>query len=162
MNPGLMTMVRLNHALEHATVAILSRRVAMGTRLFGRATTNGFYIYGDVPTEEITKAAQEGLTRLQKGERELALSPFCGTNFAVAGALAGIFSLLALGSENRIRRLPHAIFAGIAAVLIAQPVGRLVQRYLTTSDNLANVSITSITRIGSGTRTLHKVETTCR
>jgi len=162
MNLSLLTSVRQNHALEHATIAILSQKVPMGTRIMGRATSSGFYIYGDVPTEAVAEAAGEALSRLQKGEKELAVSPFCGTNLAVAGVMAGISSLIALGRENRIRRLPNAILAAIIAMMVAQPAGRFVQRYMTTSANLGNVSISRITQGGKGTRTVYIVETTRR
>ena len=56
--------VRRNHALEHATVSILMGRLGPGTRMVGRATSSGFYIYGDVPTERLQESAAEGLARL--------------------------------------------------------------------------------------------------
>ena len=154
--------VRQNHALEHATIVILSRKVSIGTRMMGRSTWSGFYIYGDLPTELIAEAAREALARLQKGEAELAISPFCGTNLVVTGLLAGVFSFIVMGKENQIRRLPRVIFAGVIAAIVAQPAGRMAQRYVTTSANLANVSITRITKRGRRARTLHKVETAHR
>jgi hypothetical protein len=59
--------VRRNHALEHATISILlSRHGPM--RIVGRAVSDGFYIYGDVPTERLRKLADEALLRLQRGK----------------------------------------------------------------------------------------------
>jgi len=49
----LIGSVRRNHALEHATVSILMGRLGPGTRMVGRATGSGFYIYGDVPAERV-------------------------------------------------------------------------------------------------------------
>jgi hypothetical protein len=80
--------VRRNHALEHATIAILLGKVGPNTRLVGRASTDGFYIYGNVPTDKIGESAAEALARLKQGESQLAISPLCGTNLAVAGILA--------------------------------------------------------------------------
>lgn len=160
MNLDFITAIRQNHALEHATIALLAKQAETGVRLIGRATGSGFYIYGNVSTEAVEEAAAEGLTRLQKGEGELAVSPFCGTNLVVAGTLAGILSMITLGRKNRLQRLPQVILATIGAVVIAQPVGRLVQRYLTTSASLDRVRITGITRRGRGRLTFHKIETT--
>ena len=118
-----------------------------------------FYVYGNVPTDAIQEAATEGLARLQSGERDLALSPLCGTNISVAGIMAGVACLLALGGKDRGRRLPIAILAATWAIVAAQPVGRIAQKYLTTSADLSDVSIKRITRRGTPTRILHKIET---
>ena len=159
MNGNFITALRQNHALEHATIALLTRRVGLNVRLVGQATTAGFYVYGNVPTDAIQEAATEGLARLQSGERDLALSPLCGTNISVAGIMAGVACLLALGGKDRRGRLPIAILAATWAIIAAQPVGRIAQKYLTTSADLSDVSIKRITRRGTHTRLLHKIET---
>jgi len=159
MNGNFITALRQNHALEHATIALLTRRVGLNVRLVGQATTAGFYVYGNVPTDAIQEAATEGLARLQSGERDLALSPLCGTNVSVAGIMAGVACLLALGGKDRRGRLPIAILAATWAIIAAQPVGRIAQKYLTTSADLSDVSIKRITRRGTRTRILHKIET---
>jgi len=160
MNGNFVTTLRQNHALEHATISVLTRKVGLNVRMVGRTTIDGFYLYGDIPTEAIREAAKEGLARLQGGEQELAVSPFCGTNIAVAGIMAGIACLLALGGKDRKRQVTRAIVVATWAIIAAQPVGRIVQKYLTTTPSLANVTIKRITRRGIGTRILHKIETT--
>jgi hypothetical protein len=159
MSDDLITALRQNHALEHATIALLIGRLGLGQRLVGQATTSGFYVYGDVPTEAIQEAATKGLARLQTGESELAVSPFCGTNISIAGIVAGIACLLALGGKNRGQRLPLAILAATGGIIAARPIGRMSQKYLTTSADLTGVRIKRITRRGTGTRILHKIET---
>lgn len=160
MSGNIITALRQNHALEHATIAFLIQKLGVNVRMIGFATHEGFYIYGDVPTEAVRDAAAEGLDHLQKGEREWALSPFCGTNLVVAGIMAGIASLIVMGSKDRGKRLFPVILATTWAVVAARPVGRAVQKYVTTSSNLTGVSIKRITRRGVGTRMLHKIETT--
>jgi len=76
MSNDFITALRQNHALEHAAIAVLIGKLGLHQRVLGRATTTGFYIYGSVPTEAIQEAATEGLARLQRGESELAVSPF--------------------------------------------------------------------------------------
>ena len=44
--------VRRNHALEHATIQILSERNS-ALALMGRSSLWGFYIYGDMDTEDV-------------------------------------------------------------------------------------------------------------
>src|SRR4030043_2064298 len=101
--------VRRNHALEHAHISVLLSRRGPHTRVLGRAAPDGFYVYGDIPTDALEEFAREGLARLQRGESHLAVSPLCGTNLAVAGILAGLASYLASTSRNsRLESLPSA------------------------------------------------------
>jgi len=160
MNSDVITALRQNHALEHATISLLIKKLGLNVRLVGQATPSGFYVYGDAPTEAVKEAAQEGLARLQRGESQLALSPLCGTNISVAGIMAGIACFLALRGKARGWRLPLAILLATWAIIAAQPIGRIAQKYLTTSADLYGVSIKRITRRGTGTRILHKIETT--
>ena len=159
MSIPIVDAIRRNHALEHATIAILLQRLGTNVRLVGRSTASGFYVYGDVDGEILQEAAHDGLRRLQDGEANLAVSPLCGTNLAVAGVLAGVSSLLAIGKRNQPDRLGRVIFAATAAVLAAQPLGRMVQKYLTTSAELRGVSIRRIRSSRNGKWNMHKVET---
>lgn len=151
--------VRRNHALEHATIAVLAGRLGRDVRLLGRATRNGFYLYGDVAPEQVEASAQEALHRLRQGESHLAISPMCGTNLAVAGILAGLSSLLALGNRSRLERIPNVLLASMLAVLAAQPLGRLVQKHLTTDSDLSDTELVSVRQGGRGPSRFHKVET---
>jgi hypothetical protein len=159
MLKGLVNSVRRNHALEHATISILLNRLGP-MRIVGRAVSDGFYIYGEVPTERLREYADEALSRLQRGEAHLAVSPLCGTNIAVAGVLAGVGSYVALGSgPRRLAGVSGAIIAAMFAVLAAQPVGRLIQKHYTTSPDLDGVKIVSVSRLGRGFLRVHKVRT---
>ena len=156
MLKGIIDRTRRNHGLEHATVALmLAHQGPM--RIVGRSDHNGFYIYANIETERLRSYAQEALVRLQRGEEHLAVSPMCGTNIAVAGVLAGFTSYLALrrydGHANGITR---AVLASLLSVVASQPLGRLVQKYATTSPDLAGVRITSVDRMGNR---IHKVRT---
>ena len=157
-----LASVRRNHALEHATIAVLLGKVGPNTRLVGRATTDGFYIYGSVPTEKIRESAAEALARLKAGESQLAVSPLCGTNLAVAGILAGLASLVALGNRSRWERAPNVLMAAVVAVVGAQPLGRLEQRYVTTSAEVQDLEIVEVTGAGRRLALLHKVKTAFR
>ncbi|MBI4299941.1 MAG: hypothetical protein HY677_02315, partial [Chloroflexi bacterium] len=99
------------------------------------------------------------LGRLSQGESDLAVSPFCGTNIAVAAVLSATASAVALGSKNRLARLPQAILASIWAIIAAQFVGRYVQKHLTTSPHVAGMRITGITRKGFGPLTIFHIST---
>ncbi len=156
----LIHATRQNHALEHATISVLLGRLGPGLRLVGRATRDGFYVYGDVPTDVLTDSATEALGRLKRGESHLAVSPLCGTNLAVSGVLAGISSILAMGSrDGTSERVPNVLLAAMLAVLAAQPLGRLVQKHVTTSPDLARVEIRRVRKGDKGLGSYHKVET---
>lgn len=153
----LIGTVRRNHGLEHATITVMLPKLGRTPRLVGRATGNGFFIYGAVPRELIEEASREALRRLQSGEGHLAVSPMCGTNIAVAGVLAGLSSMLALGDgKRRWQSAPNVFLASMLALVLAQPLGRWVQQYLTTSPDLSD---TEIVRTWSLGRYIHKVET---
>ncbi len=155
---GIIRAVRQNHALEHATIAILLQRLNGRVRMMGRAGWNGFYIFGNIPTEVIEEAAHEALRRLQSGEKDLAVSPMCGTNIVVAGLAAGVASAFAARGHRGADRLGRILIASTIAVLLAQPLGRLAQRYITTTTDLDDVSIGRVVRSGDMGIVRHKVE----
>lgn len=143
--------VRRNHALEHATVAVLLARHGP-RRLAGRATKNGFFFVGDVPSEELEASAHEALRRLQRGEAGLAVSPLCGTNLAVAGLLAAGAATATLARGRG--RFGNAFTAAMFGVFFAQPLGRLAQQHLTTRADLEGVEIVGLKRLPGGLRKL--------
>ena len=155
----LVGSVRRNHALEHATISILMGRLGPDLRLVGRATASGFYIYGNVPDEEVKESARQGLDRLQGGDSMLAVSPLCGTNLAVAGLMAGLASVASAGNRGRWERLPAVLLASMLAVLAAKPVGRWMQKYVTTSPDLADVEILGVRSSPRARGYYRKVET---
>ncbi|MCH7616709.1 MAG: hypothetical protein J4O14_07975 [Chloroflexi bacterium] len=156
MLKGIIDRIRRNHGLEHATVALmLAHQGPM--RIVGRSDHGGFYIYANIETERLRSYAEEALVRLQRGEEHLAVSPMCGTNIAVAGVLAGFTSYLALrSSDGHVDGITRAILASLVSVVASQPLGRLVQKYATTSPELAGVRITSVDRLSDR---IHKVRT---
>lgn len=161
--PGLkeLLMVRQVHALEHATVWILSgasdraipdlnfeANQADTGDLGGLSTEQGFYLYGQVKTSDVRRAAGEALTRMTKGEWNLAVHPRCGTNVSVgmlltASLALGVHLLLPRGL---IEQLLGFGFAASTATQLTPELGRLVQQYVTTAVpfNLAIVDVAVI------------------
>lgn len=156
----LVGTVRRNHALEHATITVMLRKLGHDVRMVGRASADGYYLYADVPTELLEQSTNEALARLKSGEGHLAVTPLCGTNIAVAGTMAALATAAVLGNaRNRAERLPNAVLASMVAVVAAQPVGRLVQKYLTTNPDLSDTEIIGIKQGGRGGARFHKVIT---
>lgn len=163
----LISRVRRNHALEHATMHALSGRY-QNLRLVGRSSLWGFYIYGDVPTEGVVAAAREGLHRLKAGQRRMAIHPNCGSNLAVAGTLAGLGAFLALGggstgrTRNRLEqlaRLPLAFVAATLGIVLAQPLGAAIQAHVTTQPDVGDLRIISVTQEKRAGILVHYVHT---
>lgn len=132
-------------------------------RVIGRAASDGFYIYGNIPTERLRELAHEALARLQKGESHLAVSPLCGTNIAVAGVLAGVASYLALNTRRgQVEGLSGAVMGALLAVVASQPLGRLIQKHYTTRPDLDGIHIVSVEPLGARLSNVHKVRTAVR
>lgn len=140
--------VRRNHALEHATIAVLMEN---GVRppLAGYSVPGGFLIYGLASTELLSAAASQALERLQSGERELAVSPYCGSNLVVGAALAGIFAGAVLYRPGgRLRRLPLVLAGSVVAAVAGRPLGKEAQRRYTTLPDAHGVEVTGVIRLG--------------
>ena len=165
INSPWLVRIRRNHALEHATIHILSERFPH-TSFVGRSDAGGFFLIGQVSTENLADAVQEAQARLQAGERHLAVHPNCGTNMLTAGMIAGGASFLALqGStekkfKDRLDRLPIAMMASTFAFMLAQPLGAAVQRRVTTQSDLGSMQIASIRLLSSGRAKTHRILTT--
>src|SRR2546429_1608404 len=123
--------VKQNHALEHATIVLLSRKYPE-VRLSGISFAAGFFVFGAVPTEAIVPAATEAVTLLRTTHPELAIHERCGTNLAVAGLLTGLSAMVVARLRKPYRSLNNVIRASTAALVVARPLGLIVQRHVTT------------------------------
>lgn len=155
--------IRRNHGLEHATLHVLAERQRRRW-LAGHSGPRGFWIVGEIATDELESAVHEALNRLKAGEEVLAVHPNCGTSFATAGLLAGGLAALAMfGSGRRLRdqveRLPVAVTLAIVGLVAAQPLGLLLQQAVTTSGNPGSLEIVAIIPKVVGNLPAHQVIT---
>jgi hypothetical protein len=151
--------VRQNHALEHGTVTILTRRVP-GLAVSARSTTRGFTIFADLDTGLVRAACAEALHRLHRGEAELAIHPNCGTNIAVGTSLAMLGSLFGLTAVRTRTRIASALVSTLAGFAAARPLGSVLQRHVTTLPDLHDVRILAVTRRRAFGRRVIEVLTT--
>ena len=156
MKPLLNT--RRNHAIEHATIHLLSARLP-GVRMAGRSTHRGFYIYGNVPTEMLEQAVREAITHLREGDYRLALHPHCGTNLVTASVLAGLATILSVAGKRRHwwDKLVAGLGAATAALAAAQPLGYWVQEHVTTDAIVGTAELAHIRKFQAGGMTVHFV-----
>lgn len=140
-------MLRQIHALEHATVWILSASHSSSTFnssteylldnafLGGLSTEKGFYLYGDVNLIDLQRAVRTALRRLTHGEDDLAIHPRCGTNVSVEMLLTATLglSMHLLLPRGFIEQIIGLAIAATAAAQLAPDLGSLTQKYITTA-----------------------------
>ncbi|HLQ31890.1 MAG TPA: DUF6391 domain-containing protein [Chloroflexota bacterium] len=143
MNWRLGKRLRQNHALEHATIAILQQRDP-SARIIARSTSRGFRLYGTAEPAEVRSAADEALRRLRGGETELAIAPRCGTTIAV-GVLLGTLSLwLSEFMRSPRQKIALGIATSLAIAFSSQPVGLLAQRHITTEAHIDGLRVRDV------------------
>jgi hypothetical protein len=143
MTNSILSRIRRNHGLEHATIHVLSER-HKGFSAQGNSDHRGFHlnIYGDVPETDVAAAVDEAYRRLQGGEHGLAVHPNCGTVLVTTAALATLAAQSVLALEMRrnprddnralsmANALPAAVVAVVAALIVGRPLGvELQARY---------------------------------
>lgn len=143
--------VRRNHGLEHATIHVLSRRVKDLKILGGRAVVDGFFVYGTADTDQIRASVEEAITRMRSGEHSLAVHPNCGTGLVTTGFMTSVVTLFGtMGMPNnwkdRISRLPTLIVLSVLAVILSQPTGLSLQKYITTLGDPGDMEVVQISR----------------
>jgi hypothetical protein len=158
-----ITRVRRNHALEHAALQILAEQ-KKANRLAGFSDARGFWIMGEVETEDLVAAIEEAIQRLNHGEHHLAVHPNCGTNLATAGLFGGAAAWLAtlnMGKnwEDRLDRLPLVITLVTMALMVAQPLGPRIQKKFTTDPHLGDLRVIAVERYVERRPPAHRILT---
>jgi hypothetical protein len=153
----ILDRVRRNHALEHATINVLSQR-HKGFSAQGNSTPWGFHlnIYGPVDEEQVATAVEEAYTRLNAGEEKLALHPNCGTVLLTTATMASLAAGATFSLERRrqdrpsfnlavlLGALPMTILAVSVALIASRPLGMTFQRRYTVDPHLGDLRVTSI------------------
>lgn len=162
LNLPFVAETRRNHALEHATLHVLAEKHP-NNALAGHSNPSGFFILGKVSMEEVAEAATEALRRLRAGERELAIHPGCGTNFATSvlmGATFGWFVMRgARSTVGRVVRLPFAIGFTLLGLAVSRPLGPWLQQKITTDADVGGMHVIEVRPSLKGRVTAHRVIT---
>lgn len=136
----------------------LLERLPRRLPLVARSDWDGFTMYGQVDTDTLAWAAQEGLRALQAGQRDLAVHPRCGTHLVVTALLGmAVYGLASVTGVKR--RAPHLTALSMIATVAAlgQPLSRAAQMHLFTSTDLPRATITGVERIERGGVPVHRV-----
>ena len=157
-----LSRIRRNHGLEHATINILSERFPY-RRLAGYSFPGGFFILGDIPTADLREAVIQALVRMNNGERHLAIHEHCGTNYVASGFVAGLLAWLGMAGakskRDKVERLPLVIALATFGFIASQPLGPVLQQRITTSGDPQGMSNPDSFPIRFGQVSLHRVVT---
>jgi hypothetical protein len=153
---------RRNHALEHASIHILAARYPE-RHLAGHSDPTGFFLLGNLPTEDVRSAVTQALTRLRAGESRLAIHAGCGTNLATTVLLSGSLAWLPLSGSRSFRKrlwlLPFALVFAFLGFLLSQPLGPWLQAKVTTEADMGNLQISAIVPVRARGVAIHRVIT---
>jgi hypothetical protein len=159
LDTPIILATRRNHGLEHATIHILAGKYP-GKALAGHSNPRGFFIFGSVTTESVREAVTEALVRMQTGEHSLAVHPGCGTNYVVAGALAGTLAWLGMTGaktgRQRLDRLPLVILLSALGFMVSQPLAPIIQERVTTTGDPGDMTLEDIYLVRKG---VHRIVT---
>jgi hypothetical protein len=138
-------ILRRNHALEHATIAVMMEREP-GRKLNGFSTDDGFFVQGVRSISEVESAAREAMRRLQNGEKRLAIHRNCGTTIVAANLLAAVLFLVTLGLgylylDTGVDLYLMILGSVVLAFALRVPLSLILQRFVTTDADLTNAEV---------------------
>lgn len=163
LNPKVLSRVRRNHALEHASLHVLGGRFPT-VAFAGISDPGGFWITGRVELDDLTSAVVDALARLKAGERNLAIHPNCGTNFVTTGVIAGFAAWLSMlgvkkGWKDKLDRLPGVLTLTTLAIVLSQPLGYKLQARVTTDGDPGKLELSGIQVFERAGMTAYRVST---
>lgn len=145
--------------MEHATLKILEGKYG-GKNLAGHSNPTGFFLFGDIAIDTIHKAMNEAMSRLRAGERDLAIHPGCGTNFATSMVLPATLAWVpfqgARSTRWRLLLIPVGLVFAVFGYLLSKPLGPWIQRNITTEADLGNMQVVEIVPVRKG---VHRIIT---
>ncbi len=145
--PNIISHIRKNHALEHASINVLSTK-RPNTALSGYSIDRGFWILGSVDIEDVKNSVDIAVSRMKNGESGLAIHKNCGTNLAVSAlCLAGSSLLVMAGADTKQKRLDRfswLMLADCVMLEVSRPLGLKAQKYVTTDADISKLQIVGI------------------
>jgi hypothetical protein len=156
----LLSRIRRNHGLEHATIHVLSEK-HKNFSAQGNSNHLGFHlnIYGDISEDDVMDAVETAYKRMKGGEHELAVHPNCGTVLLTTATMATMAAQAVFSLEHKrqgksrsdvdilFSALPSAILAVVLSLIVSRPVGVQLQAKYTTEGDLGDMQIRSIRRV---------------
>jgi len=148
--------VRQHHAIEHATLHILSERLP-GRTFAGYSDPLGFLIFGPVDSYGLRRAVADAMLRLQGGESQLAIHANCGTMLASTAMLTAMAALIgSAGQKGMLARFTSMLTWVLGALVVSRPLGLWLQRY-TTLPQIADRWLVEVRPLSTGKIPVHRV-----
>ncbi len=156
----IISRVRRNHGLEHATIHMLTAK-HQNFSAQGNSDHRGFSlnVYGNIDEEDVRAAVQEAHTRMKAGEHHLAVHPNCGTVLLTTATMATMAAHSVFSMEQKRQKrpstdfsvlfhaLPSAILAVVVALIVSRPVGVQLQAQYTVDGNLQDLEVVSVRQV---------------
>ena len=163
MLPTLISRTRRNHGLEHATLNILARKYP-GRLFAGHSDMKGFWILGEISTEELTAVTLEAIKLKKKKKKHLAIHRNCGTNLLTSGLLAGLAGAAGMSGAGRsyrekLERIPLITMLGMLALVLARYLGPYLQKHVTTSGSPGTLQVRQVLAQPIQHTTVHRIQT---
>jgi hypothetical protein len=147
---------RQHHAIEHATLHVLSERYPSRT-FAGYSDPLGFIVYGNVDSFALQRAVSDAMLRLQAGEAHLAIHANCGTVLASTAFLTAMAALIGgAGQRGAVGRFTSMLMWVLGALVISKPLGLRLQRYTTLAE-IADRWLVEVRPLSTGKTTVHRV-----
>ncbi|HEX5060931.1 MAG TPA: DUF6391 domain-containing protein [Kofleriaceae bacterium] len=148
----------ISHGIEHATIALLERLIRFG--LGGFATPDSFVVR--IPRESVhllwrervRDAAQRAIDQLAAGDRQLAYTPDCSTNWFAERAILCVCVFAFCAFAYVVSAPPHVgVLAVATAIWFARALGHVLgialQWWVTVHTRWASVRIVDV-EVGEG------------
>lgn len=156
----LISRVRRNHGLEHATIHVLSEK-HKNFSAQGNSNHTGFSlnIYGNISEEDVESAVNEAYRRMKQGEHHLAVHPNCGTVLLTTATMAALAAQASFAFEQRRQKqenmslavllgaLPTAVLAVVVSLIVSRPIGVQLQAKYTVEGDLQDMELQSVNQV---------------
>jgi hypothetical protein len=156
----IISRIRRNHGLEHATIHVLSEKHKKFSAQ-GNSDWRGFAlnVYGEISEADVAAAVEEAYGRMKAGEHQLAVHPNCGTVLLTTAVMATVAAQVVFGMEQRKQRthaldpvvlfnaLPTAVLAVAAMLVVSRPLGVQLQARYTVEGDLGEMELVQVRRV---------------
>jgi hypothetical protein len=134
--------MRRNHALEHATINVVSERYRRSA-LTGMPDREGFHLRGRLDPDALVASGQQAIERLRNGEKRLAIHRRCPTSLVGAQLLLAILFTVALLLIDQFSA-PTFLAALLGAAVLGPPVSPILQRVALVDPNVGQLEVRDI------------------
>lgn len=159
MSKYILSRIRRNHGLEHATIHVMSEKFKNFSAQ-GNSDHKGFNlnIYGEISEEQVFDSVEEAYKRMKDGEHHLAVHPNCGTVLLTTAMMTTMAAQSAFSIEQKRKKstltpslffntLPTAILMVVLTLIISRPIGVQLQAKYTVEGDLKDMQLLRMRKV---------------